>query len=108
MTVFPHPEWHAPMGLIAAGGVILGVAGVIYFYLMAMTLFASPKLPAEETPSIPFAEALNEADDRASVRLFDKLGLWTAVALVLIMAAYGPVLVHLYQMYTPEIGFRAW
>jgi len=82
-----HPAaqvWEQWTGLSAMGGVILFVSALCFVAVMAATAFGGRKGIA---PPIEYAEAL---DGDPNVRPFwDRFGLWTVLAVVLVIAAYA-------------------
>ncbi|MDH3298175.1 MAG: hypothetical protein OEM96_07865, partial [Gemmatimonadota bacterium] len=74
----------------ALGGVFLFVSAACFIAVMLGTGLAGKKGYEE---SIEFAEPLEPPGDRA--RILDKMWLWVAIGVVLVMAAYAvPILQH--------------
>ncbi len=83
------------------GGVILFVSAMCWVGVLAGTMFVMPR---GATRPIEYAEPMVAPPDGAS--LWDRLGLWTAVAIVLIIIAYAQPLYHLHTMARfPSRGF---
>ena len=93
--------WVPLVNLSAIGGVILFVSAMAYVGVVVGTMLVAPR---GARPPIEYAEAL--APPTPGPSLWDRLGLWGAVAVVLIVVAYGPPLYHLHTMTRfPSQGF---
>jgi cytochrome c oxidase subunit 1 len=93
--------WVPLVNLSAVGGVILFVSAMCYVGVVVGTMLVAPR---GARPPIEYAEAL--APPTAGPSLWDRLGLWGAVAVVLIVIAYGPPLYDLHTMPRfPSQGF---
>ncbi|MFI5206632.1 MAG: b(o/a)3-type cytochrome-c oxidase subunit 1 [Gemmatimonadales bacterium] len=77
-------SWKWLTDLSAVGGLLLFASAVFFALVMLFTVTAGKKV--EQGP-IAFAEPLEPPSPKAA--LFDRLGLWTIVAIILIIAAYG-------------------
>jgi cytochrome c oxidase subunit 1 len=93
--------WVPLTNISAAGGVILFVSAMCYVWVLVATMLVSDRgarLPVEyATPIAPIAPEAS---------LWDRFGLWTAVAAVLIVIAYALPLAHLHTMVRfPSRGF---
>jgi cytochrome c oxidase subunit I len=103
-SAYLQPEWKAALSLVGIGGSLLFVSGVLYFLNLALTAVAS----RGAAPAVPgFAEALSGAADTPAI--LDRWRPWLALAVVLIVIAYGPTLARL-VVTTPlnAPGFRVW
>ena len=93
--------WIPLVNLSAVGGVILFISAMLYVCVVVGTMLVAPRgalLPIE------YAESLVAVTPGPS--LWDRLGFWSAVAVVLIVIAYGPPLYHLHTMTRfPSQGF---
>jgi cytochrome c oxidase subunit I len=90
-----HPvaiAWRPLTDVSAAGGILLFVSALFFLLVALFTVFGTKTDPEP----IEFAEALEEPGPRSV--MLDRLGLWTAVAIVLIVIAYGPPLWNHLQM----------
>lgn len=93
--------WVPLVNLSAVGGVILFVSAAAYVGVVVGTMLVSPR---EARPSVEYAEAL--VAPAAGPSLWDRLGLWSAVAVVLVAIAYAAPLYHLHTMPRyPALGF---
>ncbi|MFI5280965.1 MAG: cbb3-type cytochrome c oxidase subunit I, partial [Gemmatimonadales bacterium] len=77
-------SWHWLTDLSAVGGLLLFASAVFFALVMLFTVTAGKRV--EQGPVL-FAEPLEPPGPKAA--LFDRLGLWTIVAIILIIAAYG-------------------
>jgi cytochrome c oxidase subunit 1 len=84
-----HPtalSWTLLTDLSAIGGMLLFVSALFFVLVVLFTWFG----PAGEAEPIGFAEPLEAAGPRAV--MFDRLGLLTAAAILLVLVSYGPPL----------------
>jgi cytochrome c oxidase subunit I len=93
--------WIPLVNLSAVGGVILFVSAMCYVGVLVGTMLVMPRGARGE---IEYAVPMVVPAAGASV--WDRLGLWTAVAVVLIIVAYAQPLYHLHTMARfPSRGF---
>jgi cytochrome c oxidase subunit I len=93
--------WVPLVNLSAVGGVILFLSAMAYVAVVLATMLVSPR---GERPAIEYADSIVAPVPGPS--LWDRLGLWTVVAAVLVAIAYGPPLWHLHSMTRfPARGF---
>ena len=84
-----HPtalSWKPLTDVSAIGGMLLFASALFFVLVMLFTLFGSVREPDH----VDFAEPLEAPGPRAL--MFDRLGLWTAAAIILVLVAYGPPL----------------
>lgn len=97
-------DWNPLLIEAAIGGIILGISGLLLYANVLGTVFSRKRL---ETPvEMPVAEPLNPAP---APQWLDSWRPWLALTVVLILIAYGPVLVDLISninMTSP--GFKVW
>jgi cytochrome c oxidase subunit 1 len=96
--------WALPTGLSALGGIVLFASAGFFVLVMLGTLLAGPK--AEPEP-LEWAEPLDPPADGYESTVWDRLGLWFAVAVVMVLIAYAvPLwdLLHLTRYGSP--GFK--
>jgi len=86
--------WAPWTAVSATGGVVLFISAMFYVLVVVGTVLWGRKLDA--APAIEFAVAL---DPPASRTIWDRVGLWTVLAVVLILVAYA---VPLYQLLSLE------
>ncbi len=99
-----QPEWQAILPLVGIGGSILFLSGVLFFLNIVLTPLLSREKARVE---IPVAEALSGPEEAPAI--LDQWRPWLTIAAVLILIAYGPVLVNLITT-TPLniLGRRVW
>ncbi len=84
-------QWISGTGISAVGGVFLFISAAFFALVMLGTGFAGQK---REQEPIEFAQPVEPPGDKVAV--LDKMGLWTGVAIVLVIAAYAiPIISHL-------------
>jgi len=81
--------WHTLTQVAAVGGVILFLSALSFITVVTATWLAGKRIPA---PAFEFAVPIVEP---AGPGLWDRYGLWTAVAVVLILLAYAYPLIQL-------------
>jgi cytochrome c oxidase subunit 1 len=82
-----HPTalaWKALTDLSAIGGMLLFASALFFVLVMLFTLFGTKSEPE----ALNFAEPVEPPGPRAAI--FDRLGLWTVAAVILVVIAYGP------------------
>lgn len=82
-------SWHIWNVLTGIGGLVMTVSGVLFFIVIAGTIFAGA--PAERG-EVPMAETV--IGPKQSAAIFDRLSFWVVVAVVLVLFAYGPVIIQ--------------
>ena len=86
-------SWVPYIDLSAIGGVILVMSAACYIVVLVGTMLVSPR---GATAPIEFAESIVPPSPGPSI--WDRFGLWTIVAAVLIFLAYAQPLYHLHTM----------
>ena len=97
------PEWNIYLLMVGIGGQVLLVSGILFFTNMIMTAFFSKEKAEVE---MPVAEPLAVEAVPAWLNNWKP---WLAAAVVLILVAYGPILIQLIsnsQFLSP--GFVVW
>jgi cytochrome c oxidase subunit 1 len=93
--------WVPLVNMSAVGGVILFVSAMCYVGVLLATMLTMERGPLGE---IEYAESI--VPPVAGPSVWDRFGLWTAIAVILIALAYGPPLFHLHTMARfPSRGF---
>jgi cytochrome c oxidase subunit 1 len=78
--------WQGLTRVSALGGVVLFTSALFFVLVMLGTLLAGARVPQ---PAIQYAESLGRPSEGYRVTVWDRLGLWFAVAVVLVVIAYG-------------------
>ncbi|MEW5987999.1 MAG: cbb3-type cytochrome c oxidase subunit I [Chloroflexota bacterium] len=101
---YADAEWQLFLIEAAVGALILLVSGILFYLNVVGTVFFSRKLT--QPVEMPVAEPL---DPHPSPAWLDAWRPWLAVALVLIIVAYGPMLITMIsQVRLNAPGFRVW
>jgi cytochrome c oxidase subunit I len=101
---YVHPEWRPLLALVGIGGTVLLVSGLLYLLNLLLTVWRS-RGPAPVFPG--FAEALSGAEHAPAV--LDRWRPWLALAIILILIAYGPTVVQLVMSSPMDApGLRVW
>jgi cytochrome c oxidase subunit 1 len=85
--------WVPFTDISAVGGVLLFVSAMVYVAVLVATMLTMPR---GQRPPVDYAEPLGRPAPAGSV--WDRFGLWTVVAIVLIILAYAQPLYHLHTM----------
>jgi len=96
--------WHTLTSVSALGGVVLFASAGFFVLVMLGTLLAGER---REQPPIVWADSLGRPESGYVSGIWDRLGLWFAVAVVLVVIAYAvPLwdLMHLTRYGSP--GFK--
>lgn len=96
-----------PAFITGISGAILFVAVICYFTVFFGTLFARTRLSESETPGIPFTQEVR-IHNQGVTQVLDRLNVWIILAVVLVLFAYGPVLVDMLLNQVPIPGLKLW
>jgi cytochrome c oxidase subunit I len=102
-TPYVSESWRIDGLITAFGGTMMFVGIMLFFVVVGMTLIAGRR--GEQPKDIPFSEVLAQPATTGWALRLDNIGLWLAVAVLLVALAYGPFLLS----YTPSWvspGFR--
>jgi cytochrome c oxidase subunit 1 len=91
-----NPAWATLTQIGAVGGVILFISAIIFVAVVVATWTAGRRMTA---PAIEFAQPLRPV---AAAGLWDRFGLWTILAIVLVLVAYAYPLFYLISQ--PRFG----
>jgi cytochrome c oxidase subunit 1 len=97
-------NWQADLPMVALGGTLLFISALFYFINMGLTVAVSHR---SATIDIPMAEAISGPEE--APRILDRWWPWLAIAGLLILLAYGPIIAQLVST-TPlnSPGYRVW
>ncbi|GEM45535.1 b(o/a)3-type cytochrome-c oxidase subunit 1 [Deinococcus cellulosilyticus] len=96
-----------PMALTGISGMILLIASIMYYVVVAGTLWGNQR-DVKNAPEIPFSESLAPVDHRKSVRVMDNLWVLFLIAFVIVLGVYLPVIVPMLQSPNLVPGMRLW
>ncbi|ADI14617.1 cbb3-type cytochrome c oxidase subunit I [Truepera radiovictrix] len=96
-----------PMFFTGLSGVVLLTAVLLYFTVLFGTLFSRRKLPDGEVPAIPFSRTVALRSEGV-LRVMDTLRAWFALAVLLVIVAYGPTVISMWLDQLPVPGVRYW
>ncbi len=97
-------EWDLGGVLTGIGGSLMFVGLLLFFVIIAMTIFFGKKGGAPR--DIPWSETLTAPKLSGWEVRYDNLKLWVAVAIVLILIAYGPFFLGMYSPNFVSPGFK--
>jgi cytochrome c oxidase subunit 1 len=103
-----YPQAAVPMVFNILAGIILLLAVVLFFYAFFALLFRGERRAEVAAEEVPFAEVLSDGGDTPAMRLLDRIWFWFALAVLLVVLAYGPTLVQLFGNLNPVPGWRFW
>jgi|GEM_PF-2542583 len=93
--------------LTALSGVVLLVSAVLYFGVVAHTLWGREH-NLETAPEIPFSEILSKAKPSGFQKWIDDLGLLFWIAAILALAVYLPTLIEMWNHPNLVRGWQLW
>jgi cytochrome c oxidase subunit 1 len=103
-AAYASADWNPLLIEAAIGGVILGISGLLFYANMLGTVFSKKTL--DEPIEMPVAEPYRP--EPVPVWL-DNWKPWIATAVVLILIAYAPVLIYLFNnLNATSPGFKVW
>lgn len=113
-----------PMALTGISGMVLMVASILYFTVIFRTLLGRRRVPESEEVPIPFSESLAHSEARSksevtgvspagmkiagAVLVMDRLWIFFALALALVIVMYLPLLINLVLNTHLVPGVRLW
>ncbi len=101
---YASADWNPLLIEAAIGGIILGISGLLFYGNMLGTVLSKKTLT--EPIEMPIAEPL---DPMPAPVWLDNWKPWIALGVVLILVAYGPLLVNLFgSLNATSPGFKVW
>lgn len=100
---YDSEAWNLGGALTGIGGTLMFVGIMLFFLVIAMTLVLGRK--GEQPADVPISETLLAPSLRGWERSLDRLWMWVAVAVVLILIAYGPFFLT-YRPFFASPGYR--
>ena len=113
-----------PMALTGISGMVLMIASILYFTVIFRTLLGRRRVPESEEVPIPFSESLAHSEARSrpevtgvspagmkiagAVLVMDRLWIFFALALALVIVMYLPLLINLVLNTHLVPGVRLW
>ena len=97
---YVQDDWKILNYLAGAGGVVMTVSGLLFFIVLIGTIFLSKEKTT--VTDVPMAEAIHGS--RQSYAIFDNIGFWVLIALILVLLAYGPVFIDYLPWNGTSIG----
>ncbi|RDI45898.1 b(o/a)3-type cytochrome-c oxidase subunit 1 [Falsibacillus pallidus] len=91
---------------MAIGGSILFLSAMLLIYIVAMSMFVSPKaLDREDQVEFPLAES----DQSGTPRFLENWWIWIGISFALIFVAYTIPIMHMIEHAPPgSIGYKTW
>jgi cytochrome c oxidase subunit 1 len=108
MAMEAYRESAAWMVLNIVAGVILLVALLMFFYVLFKTALQSHRDHSRVMDEVPFTQVMSGHEGSGLALLCERVWFWFAIAVVLVIMAYG---IPLFQMFTninPVPGMRLW
>jgi cytochrome c oxidase subunit 1 len=84
------------------------LAIILFFYALFALLLRKERHAEVAAAEVPFAEVLSDGGDSPTMRLLDRIWFWFALAVLLVVLAYGPTLVQLFGNLNLVPGWRLW
>lgn len=108
-----YAEAAFPAMLTGIAGIVLLLAGALFFYVIIATLLGSRRTNGDGVPDIAFAESLSgshgpDGQPKRLVMIMDRVLPWTLLAVAIIAVAYGPTVIDQIGDYTPVRGIQLW
>ena len=87
-------QWEEWTTITAVGGVVLFLSAMFFVLVFVGTLLWGKRI--EEPPAVEYAKPLQPLGKEKGI--WDRMGLWTAVAVILVIVAYAYPILHLISM----------
>lgn len=125
VSALPHSTYeslygaaHIPLAMIGIGGVLLWIASLFFYIVFFGSLLFGRR---GEAPAIPFTQAFGRAASYSLeqpyvasmpagplARTMERVWFWTAVATLIMLASYVPILWPFVQHFSRAPGWVAW
>ena len=92
-----HPQWVPTTMLALAGGIVMTLAGLLYFIVFFGTVFSKKS----NTPVLEFPESESYHEEKR-IKFFDSFKPWLVMMLVIILIAYIPALIDVMKNAGPS------
>jgi cytochrome c oxidase subunit 1 len=102
-ATYSRPEWALPGIITAIGGTLMFIGVLMFFIVVGMTVAAGKRM--EEPADVPVSGTLTTPATAGWELSLDRLGIWVALAVLLILIAYAPFFLT-YQPNFVSPGFR--
>ncbi|MCA9846715.1 MAG: cbb3-type cytochrome c oxidase subunit I [Dehalococcoidia bacterium] len=98
-------QWDLANALTAIGGIVMVISGALFFMVVIGTLL-NRRMTAEEAAEVevPTSEAIHGPE--TTHPMWDRLGFWTIVAVLGVVAAYLPVLISYLPLNNVSTGIN--
>lgn len=88
---YSKASWELAGLLTGIGGTIMFIGAGLFFVVLLGTVFLGAR---RENQTIPFAETIHPPEASGWTLKLDRLAIWVAVTIILILIAYGPFLAY--------------
>ncbi len=105
-AAYTNEAWDLSGALTGIGGTLMFFGILIFFIVIAVTVLAGRR--GEEPKDIPWSETYITPSLTGWELRLDNLKLWTVVAFVLILIAYGPFFISYLPPHSVSPGFQLW
>jgi cytochrome c oxidase subunit 1 len=103
---YDNPAWDLGGALTGVGGTLMFLGILLFFFVIVMTIFFGRQGEAPE--DIPWSETLTAPALSGFQPRLDQLRLWSVVAIVLILIAYGPFFATYLPPNLASPGYKPW
>ncbi len=99
-----QPGWHLAGVITGVGGTLMTIGLLLFFLILVMTIFFGRR--GEGPTDIPVTETLTGSASSGWELRLDRVGMWVAVALALLVVAYGPFFWGYLPLHLTSPGYR--
>jgi cytochrome c oxidase subunit 1 len=104
-ATYYDPSWELGGILTGIGGTLMFVGILLFFVVIAMTILKG--VPGEQPQDVPWSETLTAPSLVGWQPRLDRLRLWSMIAIVLILIAYGPFFLTYFPNFVSP-GYSFW